>query len=157
MVRAAVVILNWNGHQHLEKFLPSVVRHTPQWADIFVADNGSTDSSVEFVTSHYPTIKIIRLDKNYGFAEGYNRALQKVNSEYFVLLNSDVEVTEGWLEPLVATLSDHPKLGAIAPKILSCKVRVRRCIGWIYRRFGLSILSWQNTINGRVRPGTIQR
>ena len=119
MARAAVVILNWNGHQHLEKFLPSVVRHTPQWADIFVADNGSTDNSVEFLTAHYPTIKIIRLDKNYGFAEGYNRALERVHSDYFILLNSDVEVTEGWLEPLVATLSDNPEVGAIAPKILS--------------------------------------
>ena len=119
MTRTAVVILNWNGRQHLERFLPSVVRHTPAWADIIVADNGSTDSSVEFVTSNYPTVKIIRLVQNFGFAGGYNKALQEVNSEYFVLLNSDVEVTEGWLEPLIATLSDNPNVGAIAPKIRS--------------------------------------
>lgn len=119
MTRTAVVILNWNGRQHLERFLPSVVRHTPAWADIIVADNGSTDSSVEFVTSNYPTVKIIRLIQNFGFAGGYNKALQEVDSEYFVLLNSDVEVTEGWLEPLIATLSDNPNVGAIAPKIRS--------------------------------------
>lgn len=119
MTRAAVVILNWNGCQHLEKFLPSVVRHTPAWAKVIVADNGSTDSSVEFITSHYPTVEIIRLAQNYGFAGGYNKALEKVSSEYLVLLNSDVEVTEGWLEPLVATLSDNPNVGAIAPKIRS--------------------------------------
>ena len=119
MTRTAVVILNWNGRQHLERFLPSVVRHTPAWADIIVAENGSTDRSVEFVTSNYPTVKIIRLIQNFGFAGGYNKALQEVDSEYFVLLNSDVEVTEGWLEPLIATLSDNPNVGAIAPKIRS--------------------------------------
>ena len=119
MMRTAVVILNWNGRKHLEKFLPSVVRHTPTQADIIVADNGSTDDSVEFLTSHFPDVKIIRLEKNYGFAEGYNRALKDIDSDYFVLLNSDVEVTDGWLEPLIATLSNDALVGAVAPKILS--------------------------------------
>ena len=93
----AVVILSWNGRQHLEQFLPSVVEHTPASVEIVVADNGSTDDSIAFIKEHYPTVRIIALEKNYGFAEGYNRALEQVDAEYFVLLNSDVEVSAGWL------------------------------------------------------------
>lgn len=119
MKQTAVVILNWNGRQHLEQFLPSVVEHTPQQVRIVVADNGSTDDSVEFLEQHYPTIDIIRLDKNYGFAEGYNRALEQVDAEFFILLNSDVEVTAGWVEPLVATLTNHRTVAAVAPKLRS--------------------------------------
>lgn len=119
MIKTAVVILNWNGRQHLEQFLPSVVKHTPASAQIIVADNGSTDDSVAFLREHYPTIDIISLPKNYGFAEGYNRALEQVDSEYFVLLNSDVEVTAGWLEPLVATLTNDSSVAAVAPKLRS--------------------------------------
>ena len=119
MKRTAVVILNWNGRQHLEQFLPSVVAHTPQQVRIIVADNGSTDDSVAFLAQHYPTIEIIRLEQNYGFAEGYNRALEQVDAEFFILLNSDVEVTAGWVEPLVATLTNNRSIAAVAPKLRS--------------------------------------
>ena len=119
MKRTAVVILNWNGRQHLEQFLPSVVAHTPQQVRIIVADNGSTDDSVAFLAQHYPAIEIIRLERNYGFAEGYNRALEQVEAEFFILLNSDVEVTAGWVEPLVATLTNHRTVAAVAPKLRS--------------------------------------
>lgn len=119
MKRTAVVILNWNGRQHLEQFLPSVVEHTPTAVDVVVADNGSTDDSVEFVRQHYPRVQVIRMEKNYGFAEGYNRALEQIDAEYFVLLNSDVEVTDGWIEPLVATLTNNSAVAAVAPKLRS--------------------------------------
>ena len=119
MKRTAVVILNWNGRQHLEQFLPSVVAHTPQQVRIIVADNGSTDNSVAFLAQHYPAIEIIRLEQNYGFAEGYNRALEQVDAEFFILLNSDVEVTAGWVEPLVATLTNNRSVAAVAPKLRS--------------------------------------
>ena len=119
MKRTAVVILNWNGRQHLEQFLPSVVAHTPQQVRIIVADNGSTDNSVAFIAQHYPAIEIIRLEQNYGFAEGYNRALEQVDAEFFILLNSDVEVTAGWVEPLVATLTNNRSVAAVAPKLRS--------------------------------------
>ncbi|MBO5044481.1 MAG: glycosyltransferase family 2 protein [Alistipes sp.] len=119
MKRTAVVILNWNGRQHLEQFLPSVVAHTPQQVRIIVADNGSTDDSVAFIAQHYPAIEIIRLGRNYGFAEGYNRALEQVDAEFFILLNSDVEVTAGWVEPLVATLTNNRSVAAVAPKLRS--------------------------------------
>lgn len=119
MKRTAVVILNWNGRQHLEQFLPSVVAHTPQLVRIIVADNGSTDDSVAFLAQHYPAIEIIRLERNYGFAEGYNRALEQVDAEFFILLNSDVEVTARWVEPLVATLTNNRSIAAVAPKLRS--------------------------------------
>ena len=119
MISTAVVILNWNGRQHLEQFLPSVVEHTPRTVRIVVADNGSTDDSVEFVQSTYPDIEIIRLEHNYGFAKGYNLALERVDAECFILLNSDVEVTQGWVEPLVATITNNQRVGAVAPKLRS--------------------------------------
>ena len=119
MKQTAVVILNWNGRQHLEQFLPSVVEYTPQQVRIVVADNGSTDDSIAFIEQTYPDIDIIRLDRNYGFAEGYNRALEQVEAEFFILLNSDVEVTTGWVEPLVATLTNHRTVAAVAPKLRS--------------------------------------
>ena len=114
MKQTAVVILNWNGRKHLEQFLPSVVKHTPPQVRIVVADNGSTDDSIAFIEQRYPTIDIIRLDKNYGFAEGYNRALEQVDAEFYILLNSDVEVTAGWVEPLVATLTNDQAVAAVA-------------------------------------------
>ena len=118
MINTAIVILNWNGRQHLEQFLPSVVEHTPPQVNIVVADNGSTDDSVEFLRREYPNIKLVLMDRNYGFADGYNRALQQVDAECLVLLNSDVEVTAGWLEPLVATLQNNSQVAAVAPKLL---------------------------------------
>ncbi len=119
MKSTSVVILNWNGRQHLEQFLPSVVKHTPPQVRIIVADNGSTDDSVKFLKQNYPSIDIITLDKNYGFAEGYNRALEQVDTDFFILLNSDVEVTAGWVEPLVATLTNNRTVAAVAPKLRS--------------------------------------
>lgn len=125
MMRTAVVILNWNGRQHLERFLGSVVSRTPRDIRIIVADNGSTDDSVAFTAENYPTVETILLDRNYGFAEGYNRALAQVDADCFILLNSDVEVTEGWTEPLLATLESDPAIAAVAPKLLSYTERDR--------------------------------
>lgn len=125
MRSTAVVILNWNGRQHLEQFLPSVVEHTPASVRIVVADNGSTDDSVAFLGEHYPSIDIIAMDRNYGFAEGYNRALAEIDEEYAILLNSDVEVSAGWVEPLIATLSNDASVAAVAPKLRSYGYRDR--------------------------------
>lgn len=119
MISTAVVILNWNGREHLEQFLPSVVKHTPRQVRIIVADNGSTDDSVEWINKSYPDVEIILLGENHGFAKGYNIALEQVDAECFVLLNSDIEVTEGWLEPLVATITNNQDVGAVAPKLRS--------------------------------------
>lgn len=116
----AVVILNWNGEELLRRFLPSVVEHTPEWVDIVVADNGSTDGSVAVIGA---AAKVIQLDRNYGFAEGYNRALAQLNHKYFILLNSDVEVAAGWCEPLIERLKEG--VGAVAPKILSAVDRTK--------------------------------
>lgn len=124
-MRTAVVILNWNGRQHLERFLGSVVSHTPRDIRIIVADNGSTDDSVAFTAENYPTVETILLDRNYGFAEGYNCALAQVDADCFILLNSDVEVTEGWTEPLLAALESDPAIAAVAPKLLSYAERDR--------------------------------
>ncbi|MDR2621656.1 MAG: glycosyltransferase family 2 protein [Dysgonamonadaceae bacterium] len=118
--KAAVVILNWNGRKLLEKFLPALIENTPkEEADIIVADNGSTDDSLPYLEQSYPFIKLIRLDKNYGFAEGYNKALAQLDYEYVVLLNSDVEVTENWLTAAINYLENHPEVTALQPKILS--------------------------------------
>lgn len=125
MSKTKVVILNWNGRVHLERYLPSVVRHTMPQYGVVVADNGSTDSSLEYVAETFPEVEIVRLDRNYGFAEGYNRALQEIEAEYYVLLNSDVEVTEGWCEKLVEALDADPQLAAVAPKLLADTDRER--------------------------------
>lgn len=122
-MKTAVVILNWNGLQHLQHYLPSVVRTTPD-ADIVVADNGSTDGSVEWLKAEMPSIKLVLLDKNYGFAEGYNRALAQLSGyDVFVLLNSDIEPTEGWLSPLLAQLEQSADVAVVVPKILDDKCR----------------------------------
>lgn len=123
MMRTAIVILNWNGRRHLERFLGSVAEYTPAQAHIIVADNGSTDTSMQFLAEQYPQVRLLRLDRNYGFAEGYNRALKHIDADCYVLLNSDVEVTEGWLEPLVAMLENNPHVAAVAPKIRSYTTR----------------------------------
>lgn len=123
MAKTAVVILNWNGEVHLRRFLPSVVANTPAVVDIIVADNGSTDSSIAILEQEFPTVRIIKLDNNYGFAAGYNKALQQVDADYCVLLNSDVETPAGWIEPLIARLSGNPSIAAVAPKLLSVENR----------------------------------
>jgi len=116
--RLAVVILNWNGRALMEEYLPSVVAYTPdEWADVIVADNGSTDDSIEMLKAKFPTVGIIRLDKNYGFAEGYNQALKHIGHEYTVLLNSDVEVTPGWLDAPVAAMDTDKTIAGVQPKI----------------------------------------
>lgn len=114
----AVVILNWNGVEQLRTFLPSVVAHT-QDAEIIIADNASTDNSIDWVTQHYPHIRIIALPENYGYAGGYNEALKFVDADFLVLLNSDIEVTAGWLQPLIHVLKENPTVAACQPKILS--------------------------------------
>lgn len=120
MKEVAVVILNWNGKALLEQFLPSVITHTPaDKADIVVADNGSTDDSVEMLKARFPQVQLLVLDKNYGFAEGYNRALQYINNPYTVLLNSDVEVSPGWLHTPLKAMNEQPDIAAVQPKILA--------------------------------------
>lgn len=117
-MKTAVIILNWNGERMLRDFLPSVVANTPD-AEIVVADNGSTDSSLEVLKRDFPSVKTICLDRNYGFAEGYNRAISAVSCDYVVLLNSDVEVPAGWLAPLVSFLDANPNVAACQPKLLA--------------------------------------
>ena len=120
MKKVSVVILNWNGVGMLQKFLPKVIEYSVnQGVEICVADNASTDESVSYLQANFPNVRLILLDKNYGFAEGYNRALQQVEAEYVVLLNSDVEVTPHWLEPLVEYMDAHPEVAACQPKIRS--------------------------------------
>ncbi len=118
-MKTAVVILNWNGTAMLRRFLPSVFQHTARVADIIVADNASTDGSVEMLKADFPSVRIITLDKNYGFAGGYNMALRQVEAEYYVLLNSDVEVTPQWLNVLQDYMDAHPDCAACQPKLLS--------------------------------------
>ncbi len=125
-VKASVVILNWNGKRLLEQFLPIVIKHTQSdISKVIVSDNGSTDDSVRFMKENYPEIQLVTLDKNYGFAEGYNKTLHQVNSEYVVLLNSDVETTEGWLQNLITYMDNHPEVAAVQPKILSYKEKYK--------------------------------
>jgi GT2 family glycosyltransferase len=119
-MKLLIVILNWNGSHHLRRFLPSVVKHSNyDWAEIVVADNYSDDDSCKVVEQEFPEIKLFRLDKNYGFAEGYNQSLKNNNADYFLLLNSDVEVTENWLQPMVKIMDSNPLIGACQPKIMS--------------------------------------
>ncbi len=128
MALCKVVILNWNGAGVLPRFLPSVVTATPAVTeicsqrvkvDIVVADNGSTDGSTDLLRRDFPSVDIIELDRNYGFAEGYNRALAQIEADYCILLNNDVETPDGWCEPLLETLVSDPAVAAVAPKILS--------------------------------------
>lgn len=117
--RVAVVILNWNGRDMLERFLPKVVEYSRDEADVWVADNASTDSSMLYLETHCPLVKTIVLEQNFGFAEGYNRALEQIDADYFVLLNSDVEVTHHWLTPLVECMDRQPDVAACQPKLLA--------------------------------------
>lgn len=116
--KVAVVILNWNGAKLMEEFLPSVMDYSPaELAEVIVADNGSTDASVNMLKEKFPAVRIIQLDKNYGFAEGYNQALKQIDNEYTVLLNSDVEVTPGWLDAPLAAMEADSTIVAAQPKI----------------------------------------
>ncbi|MCC8119912.1 MAG: glycosyltransferase family 2 protein [Bacteroidales bacterium] len=118
----AVIILNWNGEKLLEEFLPKVIANTDSsLARVIVADNGSTDGSVKILKQDFPEVEVLLLDKNYGFAEGYNRAIAATGYPYTILLNSDVAPAPGWISPLLKYMQEHPKCGACQPKILSYK------------------------------------
>jgi GT2 family glycosyltransferase len=118
-VKTAVVILNYNGRKFLEEFLPSVVLHSKNDAEIIVADNCSKDDSVKFLQKNYPEIRIIINVENGGFAKGYNDALKQIDAEYFVLLNSDIEVSENWIKPVISLLDSDKSIAAAQPKILA--------------------------------------
>ena len=125
-MKCSIIILNWNGADMMHRFLPSVVKYTslPD-CEIIVADNGSTDNSLKLLAEEFPKVRTIVLDRNYGFAEGYNRAIEQVDSDYMVLLNSDVEVTENWLNPLLQYMDAYPDVAAVQPKVRS----------WLHREY----------------------
>jgi len=115
----AIVILNWNGRKFLQQFLPSLLASTCAGAEVIVADNASTDDSLQFMKTHYPQVRIIELVRNYGYAKGYNECLKQVSSDYYVLLNSDVDVQPGWIEPVIGLMQKDLSIGACQPKLLS--------------------------------------
>ena len=119
-MKIAVVILNWNGAKLLEQFLPSVIQYSPE-ALIYVADNASTDDSIAIVKTKFPSVQIIKNGSNFGFAGGYNEALKQVEADIYALVNSDIEVTEHWLQPILETFTNEPKTAIIQPKILDYK------------------------------------
>jgi GT2 family glycosyltransferase len=119
MEKVAIVILNWNGQAMLEKYLPSVMQYSRAEATVYVADNASTDQSLEMLKTHFPEVRQICLEKNWGFAEGYNQALRQVDATYYLLLNSDIEVTHHWLTPMIEYLDSHLEVAACQPKLLS--------------------------------------
>jgi hypothetical protein len=119
MEKVAIVILNWNGEKMLKEYLPSVLRYSRDEATVYVADNASTDDSLTLLRQHFPEVKLIVLDKNWGFAEGYNKALREIEAEYYLLLNSDIEVTHHWLTPMIEYLDSHQDVAACQPKLLS--------------------------------------
>ncbi len=119
--KVAIVILNWNGRNYLEKFLPSVFATAYENIEFIVSDNGSTDDSVSFLQNNFPQITLIRLDKNYGFAKGYNLTLEKIQADYYAIINSDIEVEPGWLLPIVNLLEQNKLNAACQPKLLSYK------------------------------------
>lgn len=119
MDKLAIVILNWNGAEMLKKYLPSVLQYSKDEAVVYVADNASTDNSIALLKEEFPEVKLILLEKNWGFAEGYNKALEQVYAEYYLLLNSDIEVTPGWLTPMLSFMDSHEEVAACQPKLLS--------------------------------------
>ena len=162
MKKVAIVILNWNGRKLMEEFLPSVVSNSPEWAEVIVADNGSTDDSIEMLKAKFPTVGIIFLDQNYGFAEGYNQALKRLDHEYCVLLNSDVEVTPNWLDarlPLSTlirqSLVSNPKYGLneikntsstrVRPEDISINTAIHSAVEGSY-------ISWKRTRDNTTLP-----
>ena len=141
MIKTSVVILNWNGAELLKKFLPTVLMHTQtKNCEVVVADNCSSDNSIEVLKQHFPNVRLILLDQNYGFAEGYNLALKQVTAKYVVLLNSDIETSENWLEPLIEHLENNSNTAAVQPKILSyankSKFEYAGAAGGFIDRFG---------------------
>jgi GT2 family glycosyltransferase len=124
-LKIAIVILNWNGQKLLEQFLPSVVNFSSEEAVIYIADNASTDSSIEYVKNKYPSIKIVQNTVNGGYAKGYNDALQYINADIYCLLNSDVEVTKNWLKPIINVFKSEEKTAIIQPKLLDFKNKTK--------------------------------
>lgn len=122
MKKIAIVILNWNGAHMMRTYLPTVIKNSPE-AEVIIADNASSDDSLKMLASDFPEIRTIVLDKNYGFAEGYNKAFKQVEAEYYLLLNSDVDVPEGWLTPLLDFMESHPEAAACQPKLRAIKDR----------------------------------
>jgi hypothetical protein len=119
MEKLAIVILNWNGAKMLRQYMPSVLRYSRDEATVYVADNASTDDSLQLLREEFPEVKLIVLEKNWGFADGYNKALSQIEAEYYLLLNSDIEVTHHWLTPLIAFMDAHQEVAACQPKLLS--------------------------------------
>ena len=124
-MKTAIVILNWNGKKLLKQFLPSIVNFSSKEADIYVADNASNDTSISFIEQHYPSIKIIKNTENGGYAKGYNDALQQVKADVYCLINSDVEVTENWLPPILDVFKSEDSTAIIQPKILDYKEKTK--------------------------------
>ncbi len=121
-MKVSVVILNWNGQKMLEEYLPNILTHCAMPdVELVIIDNGSTDCSVSWLEMHYPDIRLIILPENYGFADGYNKGLVDIDSEYTVLLNSDIQLTDGWLAPMIDFLDAHPEYAACQPKMLSLR------------------------------------
>ena len=119
MDKVAIVILNWNGQKMLKEYLPSVLQYSRDEATVYVADNASTDDSLVMLREHFPEVHLIELDKNWGFAEGYNKALGQIDAQYYLLLNSDIEVTHHWLTSMIELLDAHEDIAACQPKLLS--------------------------------------
>ena len=119
MAKVAIVILNWNGQAMLANYLPNVIEYSRQDAEVWVADNCSSDQSMRLLETQFPQVKTIVLEQNFGFAEGYNRALKQIEAEYYILLNSDVEVSHHWLTPLIEFMDSHPQVAACQPKLLA--------------------------------------
>ena len=165
--RLAVVILNWNGRALMEEFLPSVVACTPgEWADVIVADNGSTDGSAEMLRAEFPRVEVLLLDRNYGYAGGYNRALACIEADYYILLNSDVETSPGWCEPLIAALDADPRRAGTRTRRSRRlsetdlmdrphEIRICRRFGRVYRLSRLSVLPGQDTVYHGAGRGAI--
>ena len=136
--RIAIVILNWNGAAMMRRYLPTVVKYSAGEATVYVADNASTDDSLQLLSGSFPECKVIKFDKNWGFADGYNKALAQIDAEYYLLLNSDIEVTHHWLTPLLEFMDAHPEAAACQPKLLSladrdCFEYAGACGGFIDR------------------------
>ena len=124
-MKTAIIILNWNGEKLLEQFLPSVVEFTAKQADIYIADNNSTDNSIDFITKNFPSVKIIKNAINGGYAKGYNDALKHIDADIFCLINSDIEVTENWLNPILNEFKNDENIGVLQPKILDFKNKTK--------------------------------